>query len=168
MQILRAIALSRVVAASLLGGAVGSASTAAGDPVTTASERQYLTALYLLVHPPVTDARLVELGNLTCSVRRSGSSTDDAKVAVWHSLDRQGVVSSNAKMGRSFTSPLTTCALKSAIRDNGLTCATHWSASAPDAFSSSDVLWTDLHSRHGGDPAGNGQPNCFALSASDS
>jgi hypothetical protein len=69
------------------------------DPDFTSSEQRYLSDLYQYVHPSVTAARLVELGNLTCSVRRSGSSADDAKNVVWQNLDSAGVVSSNAEMG---------------------------------------------------------------------
>ena len=77
-------------------GAGLSAPIAGADP---AAEQQYLTSLHQFVHPSVTTSRLIELGNLTCVVRRNGSSTDDAKNAVWQSLDRQGVVSSNAEIG---------------------------------------------------------------------
>ena len=51
------------------------------------------------MHPSVTGPRLLELGNLTCSVRRSGQSTNDAKVAVYKSLIAQGVVSASAEYG---------------------------------------------------------------------
>jgi hypothetical protein len=63
------------------------------------AEQRYLSDLYQYVHPSVTAARLVELGNLACSVRRSGMSSDDAREAVWRNLDAAGVVSSNAEMG---------------------------------------------------------------------
>lgn len=76
-------------------GLLAGVPTAAGQ----GSEQSYLSDLYTYVHPPVTDARLVDLGNLTCTVRRSGSSTDDAEMAVWQSLNQQGVVSSNAEIG---------------------------------------------------------------------
>lgn len=62
-------------------------------------EQDFFSQVYLTAHPSVTGPRLLELGNKTCSVRRAGGSTDDAKVAVWRSLNAQGVVSSNAEMG---------------------------------------------------------------------
>jgi hypothetical protein len=72
---------------------------ARADPNFTPAEQQFLNDLSRYVHPSVAPARLVELGNLTCTVRRNGGSTDDAKRAVSQSLDRQGVVSSNADIG---------------------------------------------------------------------
>lgn len=63
------------------------------------AEDQYLTELYQYVHPSVTAPRLVQLGNLACSVRRRGGTSYDARDAVWQNLDASGVVSSNAEMG---------------------------------------------------------------------
>lgn len=83
---------------TLLSGSAVTAQAQA-DPGATDAEQRYLNDLYQYVHPSVTDARLVELGNLACSVRRSGASSDDARTAVWRNLDAAGVVSSNAEMG---------------------------------------------------------------------
>jgi len=93
----RAGAIYVLLCATYIGGAT--AAPADADPGFTPAEQQFLADLYQYVHPSVKPARLVELGNLTCSVRRNGASTDDAKTAVWQSLDRQGVVSSNAEVG---------------------------------------------------------------------
>jgi hypothetical protein len=68
-------------------------------PLSAADEQGFFSQVYLTAHPPVTGPRLLELGYQTCSVRRSGQSTDDAKVAVWKSLEAQGVVASNAEIG---------------------------------------------------------------------
>jgi hypothetical protein len=87
-----------MIAVSCLSGTIAAPAVQA-DPGFTSSEQRYLSDLYQYVHPSVTAARLVELGNLTCSVRRSGSSADEAKNAVWQNLDAAGVVSSNAEMG---------------------------------------------------------------------
>lgn len=94
----------RLVPVTVLGGLVaglllGEPGVAGASPSFTPLEQQYLSAVYQYVHPSVTDSRLVELGYLTCRVRRGGSSTDDAKVAVWKNLDAAGVVSSNAEVG---------------------------------------------------------------------
>lgn len=92
----------RVIGALVVAGTLASvmgAPAAHAAPGMTPAEQRYLADLYQYVHPPVTDARLVELGNLTCSARRGGSSTDDAKVAVWRNLDASGVSTSNAEIG---------------------------------------------------------------------
>jgi hypothetical protein len=86
-----------LVCAACLGGANAAAANA--EPSFSPTEQQFLTDLSQYVRPSVTPARLVELGNLTCTVRRNGGSTDDAKRAVSQSLDRQSVVSSNADVG---------------------------------------------------------------------
>lgn len=82
--------------AGICVGAIVGIPTAGADPT---AEQAYLSQLYLYAHPGVTDARLIELGNLTCSVRRSGGTTDDAKVAVWQNLSASDILSSNAEMG---------------------------------------------------------------------
>lgn len=69
------------------------------DPDFTSSEQRYLAELYQYAHPSVTAARLIEVGNLACSVRRSGASSDAAREEVWRNLNAAGVVSSNAEMG---------------------------------------------------------------------
>ena len=70
------------------------------NPATaSANEQAFLAQVYLYAHPSVTADRLMQLGELTCAVRRSGQSTDDSKSAVWQSLQNQGVVSSNAEIG---------------------------------------------------------------------
>jgi hypothetical protein len=71
----------------------------AGAPLAAADEQGFLAQVYLTAHPPVTGPRLLELGYQACSTRRSGQSTDAAKVAVWKGLDAQGVVASNAETG---------------------------------------------------------------------
>lgn len=83
----------------LLVGAAVVVPVAQADPGYTMAEQRYLASLYPLAHPSVTDARLVELGNLTCAVRRGGSSTNEAKAAVMRNLDTSGVLSSNAEIG---------------------------------------------------------------------
>lgn len=72
---------------------------ARADPDLSPAEQRYLSDLYQYVRPSVTAARLVELGNLACSLRRSGGSIDDARTAVWQNLNAAGAVSSNAEMG---------------------------------------------------------------------
>lgn len=85
------------LAALAIGGTTLSGALA---PVAGASpEQDFYSQVYLSVHPSVTGPRLLELGNLTCSVRRSGQSTNDAKVAVYKSLIAQGVVSASAEYG---------------------------------------------------------------------
>lgn len=93
----QAVAICVLLYMTCLGGAT--AAPAGADPSFSPAEQQFLADLYQYVHPSVTPARLIELGNLACTVRRNGSSTDDATTAVWHSLDRQGVVSSKAEVG---------------------------------------------------------------------
>jgi hypothetical protein len=93
---------SRVMVALIVAGCLSgiiAAPKAEGDPEFTSSEQRYLSDLYQYVHPSVTPARLIEMGNLACSVRRSGGSTDDARTAVWQNLNATAVVSSNAEMG---------------------------------------------------------------------
>lgn len=63
------------------------------------AEQHYLDDLDQYVHPRVAPPTLLELGNLACSVRRSGMSSDDAREAVWQNLSDAGVVSSNAETG---------------------------------------------------------------------
>ena len=86
----------------LLACVLGAAGTLSGvlAPVAGASpEQDFYSQVYLYAHPSVTGPRLLELGNLTCSVRRNGQSTNDAKVAVYKSLIAQGVVSASAEYG---------------------------------------------------------------------
>lgn len=88
---------------AVLGGFRGLVPSEATPPrrvgAFTSLEEQYLSDVYQYAHPSVTDSRLVELGYLTCRVRCGGSSSDDAKVAVWTNLNAAGVVSSSAEMG---------------------------------------------------------------------
>jgi hypothetical protein len=88
----------------LIAGTLACSPVALADP----ADQQYLSDLYQYVHPSVTDARLVELGHQVCSVRRNGGSTDDAKVAVYNSLQKQQVISSNAEMGSLVHSAIST------------------------------------------------------------
>lgn len=59
----------------------------------------YLSELEVYVHPKVSSNRLIELGNLACSARRSGMSSDDARMILWDNLKASGVTSSNAETG---------------------------------------------------------------------
>ncbi|WP_420798224.1 DUF732 domain-containing protein [Mycolicibacterium hassiacum] len=89
-----------VAPVAVFGTPVGPGPVAWGDPDEISPvEQRYLAQLYGYVHPPVTAERLVQLGNLTCAVRRSGGSTEAAKERVWQSLEAQGVVSSRAEIG---------------------------------------------------------------------
>lgn len=92
------IAVYVMVATVFPAGFIG-AQRAQADPGFSSAEQRYLSNLRQYAHPSVTDARLVELGNLTCSVRHHGSSTDEAKGAVARNLDASGVFSSNAAIG---------------------------------------------------------------------
>jgi Protein of unknown function (DUF732) len=89
--------LKRLIAVCVGGALCGAGLTVA--PLAAADEQGFFSQIYLIAHPSLTGPRLLELGYQTCSVRRSGQSTDDAKVAVWQSLNAQGVVSSNAEIG---------------------------------------------------------------------
>lgn len=88
---------SGLVLAALAGSAISVMPSATAAP--GSAEDQYLTELYQVVHPSVTTPRLIQLGNLACSVRRQGGTSYDARDAVWKNLDASGVVSSNAEMG---------------------------------------------------------------------
>jgi hypothetical protein len=88
--------MAALVAACFVSGVIA-APWSRAEP--SSAEQRYLADLYQYVHPSVTAPRLVELGNLACSVRRSGASSDDAREAVWQNLNAAGVVSSNAEMG---------------------------------------------------------------------
>jgi hypothetical protein len=92
------IAVFGTITAGFLAGITG-APWAQADPDFGPAEQNYLSDLRQYVHPGVTDARLVELGNLTCSARHNGSSTDAATSVVAHNLDASGVLSSNAEIG---------------------------------------------------------------------
>jgi Protein of unknown function (DUF732) len=61
--------------------------------------QRYLSELDGYVHPNVSSDRLIELGNLACSARRSGVSTDAARMVLWQNLKDSGVVSNNAETG---------------------------------------------------------------------
>jgi hypothetical protein len=92
-QIALKVATGACVAASLAGWTTVDAAVAA------ANEQDFFGQVYLYAHPSVTGARLLELGYQACSIRRSGQSTDAAKVAVWNSLQAQGVLPSMAEVG---------------------------------------------------------------------
>ncbi len=86
-----------VIAILVCGSLLLGCPAASADP--SPAEQEYLAQLYLLAHPSVTAEWLVELGNLACTVRRAGGTTDIAKETVWLNLNAAGVVSSNADVG---------------------------------------------------------------------
>ncbi|WP_369829763.1 DUF732 domain-containing protein [Mycobacterium sp. 852002-51152_SCH6134967] len=61
--------------------------------------QRYLSELDKYVHPNVSPGRLIELGDLACSTRRSGVSADDTRMVLWQNLKDSGVVSDNAETG---------------------------------------------------------------------
>jgi hypothetical protein len=91
------IALKLAAAACVAGSLAGLTTIQAA--VASASEQDFFGQVYLYAHPSVTGARLLELGYQACNVRHSEQSTDTAKVAVWKSLEAQGVLPSNAEVG---------------------------------------------------------------------
>lgn len=88
----------------MVPGQDGSPPRAPRPPGTPGSGRpsgaqRYLADLSRFVHPDVGPDRLVELGNLACSARRRGMSSDDASMAVWEELKGSGLVSNMAETG---------------------------------------------------------------------
>jgi hypothetical protein len=61
--------------------------------------QRYLSELDRYIHPNVSSDRLIELGNLACTARRSGVSSDDARMVLWQNLNDSGLVSNNAEAG---------------------------------------------------------------------
>jgi hypothetical protein len=72
------------------------ASPGSGQPL---AAQHYLSELDRYVHPNVSSDRLIELGNLACTTRRSGVSSDDARMVLWQNLKDSGLVSNNAETG---------------------------------------------------------------------
>ena len=73
--------------------AVMSAPIAGAEPYgDTSAERQYLAeADQYLLRPRPTDVLVLRLGQQACQVRRSGGSSDEAKVAIWETWRASGV-----------------------------------------------------------------------------
>jgi hypothetical protein len=66
----------------------------------TPAEESYYQELFQVAHPMVNESLLLYLGEQTCTVRRSGQSTDAAKVAVYNTTQAKGgVIPSNAEVG---------------------------------------------------------------------
>ena len=84
-------ALAIVLAGASIGGAM--APSAGAEPYgNTPAERQFLAeADQYLLRPRPTDKLVLELGYQACAVRRSGGSSDDAKVAIWNTWDSSGI-----------------------------------------------------------------------------
>ena len=84
-------ALAIALAGASIGGAM--APSAGAEPYgNTPAERQFLAeADQYLLRPRPTDKLLLELGYQACAVRRSGGSSDDAKVAIWNTWDSSGI-----------------------------------------------------------------------------
>ena len=103
--------MKKLIIGGLAALAIGGTTlSGALTPVAGASpEQDFYSQVYLSVHPSVTGPRLLELGNLTCSVRRSGQSTNDAKVAVYKSLIAQGVVSASAEFSKRSWTTTSSC-----------------------------------------------------------
>ena len=58
----------------------------------TAAERQFLVeADQYLLRPRPTDVFVLQLGQQACQVRRSGGTSDEAKVAIWNTWEASGI-----------------------------------------------------------------------------
>jgi hypothetical protein len=95
------IAISTLAALTTLGGVLHASAAHAAPYGDNAEERLYLAqADQYLPRPRPTDVVILEVGQQICQVRRSGGSTNDAKVAAWNTWNTFGVgTTSNAVIG---------------------------------------------------------------------
>lgn len=86
------VVVGAMLVASCLSG-MSAAPLAGAEPYgDTPADRQFLAeADQYLPRPRPTDVLVLKLGRHACQIRRSGGTSDDAKVAIWNTWNAAGI-----------------------------------------------------------------------------